>query len=321
MTRPVVLVSKCLGFDRCRYNGVTIPCPFVESLKPHVEFITVCPEVAIGLGVPRDPIRIVRLRGKDRLIQPSTTRDVTVPMEKFSREFLDRLPLIDGALLKSRSPSCGIKDVKIFPHLARVGSIGTGAGFFGRAVRARFPELPVEDEGRILNFRIREHFLIALFAWARFDDARAAQTMSALVDFHSRHKLLLMAYHQSSLRLLGRIVANHERMPAREVFARYRVVLETALSKPPRSSSNVNVIMHALGYFSKQVTPRERRYLLDMLDHYREGKLPLSAIVGVVNAWIVRFNEAYLASQAYFSPYPGDLVVISDSGKGRDLDR
>ena len=317
--KPTVFASTCLGFDTCRYNGVTIYDDFVEKLKPHVTFITACPELEAGLGVPRDPVRIVVIHNERRLVQPATQRDVTDTMNQVTGTILDRLPGVDGFILKSRSPSCGIKDTKYFPKMGKSAALGKAAGFFGEAVLARFKKYPVEDEGRIRNFRIREHFLTRLFTLARF---RAIETnMGALVEFHTAHKLLLLAYSQKEMRILGSLVANHEKLPAQEVFQHYCTHLLDALMKPPKYTANINVLMHEFGYFSKQLTQQEKDFFFDVLQRYRNGKIPLSAVLAIINAWIARFHETYLSQQVFFQPYPEDLVEITDSGKGRNVRR
>lgn len=315
--RPGVVVSKCLGFARCRYNGITIDDDFVALLKPYVRYQPVCPEMEIGLGVPREPIRIVRAGGTDRLMQPATGLDHSVKMRDLCDAFLGGLKEVDGFLLKSRSPSCGIKDVKIFASMEKSPSIGKDAGFFGREVLQRFPRLAIEDEGRVRNFRIREHFLTKLFTFARF---RALErTMRGLVAFHSAHKLLLMAYHQAEMRKCGRTAANPEQLPVEEVFQQYCQHLQGAFAAMPRYTSNINVLMHALGYFKKDLSPKEKSFFLRTLEQYRAGKIPLSVSLGIVRSWIVRFGEEYLEQQFFFEPYPEGLVEITDSGRGRTL--
>lgn len=161
--RPVVCVSKCLGFAPCRYNGTIALDKFVRKLKKRVKFIACCPEVEIGLGVPRDPIRIVSVKGGYHLVQPETGLDVTKRMEKKCREILGALLVIDGFILKSRSPSCGLRDVKIYSTPDSAVPVGKSAGFFARAAMKRFPDLPIEDENRLKNPRCRERFLAKLF--------------------------------------------------------------------------------------------------------------------------------------------------------------
>ncbi len=324
--RPNIVVSKCLGFAACRYNGVTIPDAFVQQLEPFVTYLPVCAEVEIGLGVPRDPVRIVLVNDEPRLLQPVTGADVTEKMQAFSAAHLAALSDIDGGhrcdgfILKGRSPSCGIKDVKVYRGVEKgAASTNKGRGFFAQAVFERYGHLPVEEEGRLTNFTIREHFLTALFALADFRAVKASSLMRELVRFHTDNKLLLMAYSESQYRLMGPIVANHAKKPAGEALAAYEQHLWTALTRPARRTAGINVLMHALGYFSEKLTSDEKAYFLDTLEKYRAEKVPLSVPVSLLGAWIARFKEPYLARQTFFEPYPEALVAISDSGKGRDL--
>ncbi len=318
--RPVLVISRCLGFEACRWNGEIIQDGFVDLLRRHVECITVCPEVEIGLGTPREPIRVESEKGELRLVQPATGRDVTREILAFCHSFLRSLGEVDGFLLKARSPSCGIGDVRIYPYgRSDSGAMGKGPGFFGGEVLRRFPLHPAESEGRLRNFRLREHFLVRIFTLARFREARRKGGMGALVDFHARHKFLLMSYSQKGLKELGRLAANPDRRPAEEVYRLYGELLRRALSAPPRYTSNLNVLMHSLGYFSSRLNRGEKAHFLDALQRYAEKRIPLSVPVEIVNSWIRRFGEEYLAGQVYFRPYPEELALISDSGQGRDL--
>jgi uncharacterized protein YbgA (DUF1722 family)/uncharacterized protein YbbK (DUF523 family) len=319
--KPNVVVSKCLGFAACRYNGIIIPDRFVDKLKSHVNFITVCPEVEIGLGIPRDPIRIVSAKGVRRLLQPASGRDITETMTSFVEQFLSSLKDIDGFILKYKSPSCGIKAVKVFPSMEANIPIQRGAGFFGGQVSERFSDLAVEDEGRLKNFKIREHFLTKLFALTRFRETKKAKVMRELVRFHTVNKFLLLAYNQKEMRQLGKITANPKKQPLDNVLADYESHLKQALSRAPRYTSNINVLMHSLGYFSKSLSAKEKAFFLEMLEKYRINKIPLSAVTGIINSWIIRFENEYLMAQTFFQPYPEDFVEITDSGKGRDAIR
>jgi uncharacterized protein YbbK (DUF523 family) len=178
--RPVVVVSQCLGFAPVRYDGLVLEDQFVRALGNHVQIVQVCPEVGIGLGVPRDPIRILQQRGQRRLLQPSTGRDLTAAMREFAESFLDRAGPVDGFILKSRSPSCGIKDVKIFDAVADAPAMGKDAGFFAAAVLRRWPHAAIEDERRLANPRLRRHFLVRLFAAARLRAVRGQGKLAYL---------------------------------------------------------------------------------------------------------------------------------------------
>ncbi len=157
--KPRVVVSKCIEFENCRWDGLGVSSEIVRKLKEHIEFLPFCPEVEIGLGVPRNPIRIVVAEGGHRLVQPAAERDLTDDMSSFVERFLESLPEIDGFILKSRSPSCGLEETKLYASADKPDVVGKVAGFFGRAVRERFPELPIENEEHLDDLSIRKHFL------------------------------------------------------------------------------------------------------------------------------------------------------------------
>lgn len=318
--KPIIIASKCLGFAACRYNGVSLPDPLIEALKPFVEYKTVCPEVEIGLGVPREPIRIITEDGRLKLYQPATGKDITSDMTTFADKFLSGVKELDGFILKFRSPSCGLKSVKVYPGREKKGSVSTAPGFFGAEVQKRFAFYPIEDEGRLKNFGIREYFLTKLFIFTKFRLLKANPEMGALVDFHTKNKFLLMAYSQKELKKLGQIVANHEKKPANEVFDLYQAHFFNAFMKPARPAASINVLTHALGYFSKDLKPEEKKYFLETLEKFKNKKVPLSVPLAIIKSFIVRFNQEYLSSQTFFDPYPEELLEVTDSGKGRDIE-
>ncbi|MBF0238023.1 MAG: DUF1722 domain-containing protein [SAR324 cluster bacterium] len=305
--RPIVVVSQCLEFEACRYNGQAMPNDFVRKLNQYVDFKKVCPEVAIGMGIPREPIRVVMNHQEKLLKQPATGLDFTQKMRDFSHSFVNELADVDGFLLKGRSPSCGIKDVKIFPAIDSKIPIGKSSGLFAEAVVQKFEGLAIEDEGRLHDVRIREHFLTKLFTLARFRQVKQSKNMAELVQFQSENKLLLMAYNQAQMRVLGRLVANPDKMQLSTILPLYESELKKAFSRPARISNNINALMHALGYFSKQLQAREKAFFLDALENYRNEKSSFSVIAHLLRSWIVRFETDYLAQQTFFMPFPDDL--------------
>lgn len=318
--KPRLVASRCLGFAPCRWNGVTIPSEVMKLLLPHVEVQTVCPEVAIGLGVPRDPVRVIGLKKEDRkLYQPATGKYHTGAMVEFTDRFLKNLPEIDGFILKSKSPSCGFKDVKIYPREGKVAVAAQNSGFFGGAVLALFPNAAIEDDARLTNFRIREHFLTHLYCIARFRHLKENASMKGLVQFHTRHKYIFMAYNQKQMGVLGRLVANPDKTPMDALLRDYGLQLSLVFAKMPRYNSHINVLMHALGYVSKKISSDEREYFLNLLEEYRHAQLPLSVPLGVMKSQLIRFQESYLLDQFYFNPFPAGMVQVTDSGKGRTM--
>jgi uncharacterized protein YbgA (DUF1722 family)/uncharacterized protein YbbK (DUF523 family) len=308
--KPRVVVSKCLEFDHCRYNGDLISSLIVAKLKEYVDFLPVCAEVEIGLGIPRSPVRIILEKGEYRLFQPTTGKDVTEDMKAFCTDFLDSLGEVDGFILKFRSPSCGLKDVKVYPSVSKSGAIGKTSGYFGGAVLKRYPLLPIENEGRLRNARIKEHFLTRLFMLAAFRKVKSEGNIKNLLGFHTENKYLLMAYSQAELRKMGAIVANKEKKYFNELISDYEGHLYSAFTKPPQYTSNINVLMHAFGHFSENISKGEKTLFFDWIQKYMERKTSLCPAINTIRSWIVRFEDQYLLHQTFFEPYPEDLLEV-----------
>ncbi|MGO1368334.1 MAG: YbgA family protein [Senegalia sp. (in: firmicutes)] len=313
--KPKVVVSKCLGFCECRYNGITIQNDFVDKLGKFVEYITVCPEVGIGLGIPRKPIRLVEENDQIELYQPETKNIYTKKMKDFTDDFLNDLEDVDGFLLKGRSPSCGIKDVKIYRGKNNSIVSGKGAGIFADEVLKRYDELAIEEEGRLTNFKIREHFLAHLYTMNRFKDVENEKSLKLLVDFHSKNKYLIMAHNPELLKVLGRIVANHEKLDTEEIVEKYKENLGKAMKILPKETNYINTLMHIFGYFSDELSSQEKKFSLDLLDKYRNESIPLSVPLNVFRTYAIKYNEEYLLDQTIWSTYPEALMDLKDSGK------
>lgn len=317
--KPIIVISKCIAHAACRYDGSMIKSRFVSILKDYVQFVTTCPEVEIGLTVPREAIRIISHQGQERLVGSLSGNDTTQKMVDFSDQFINSLSgkTVHGFILKNRSPSCGIKDCKVYKSFGKSQSIPVKtAGFFGRAIIAHYPDLPIEDEGRLTNYNIREHFLTRVYSLFHF--GQAVNDMKSLVHFHSNNKYLLMAYHQKLQKLMGQIVANHDRLPTADVIANYHQHLKQALSAPLKRGTNINMLMHLMGYFKRDLSPAEKDYFLNVLNQYKTKKIPFSVPLSILKSWVIRFNEPYLKTQTIFEPFPEGILQVTDSGKGID---
>ena len=308
--KPKVLISKCLEFEACRYDGQIINNKYIKKLKSYIDFITVCPEVEIGLGIPRDPIHLINNKKKLSLFQPATKKHLGIKMDTFSKLFLDNLKNIDGIILKSKSPSCAIGTAKHYPNIDARQLSGKGPGLFAYNLLQKFPNTPKEEETRLNDVFLREHFYTSIFVVAEF---RTIQTFKELYDFHAKHKLLMMAYNQSKLTKLGRIAANHSDMKIDEILYDYYNLLLDIFSKRPRYVSHINTQTHAFGYYKKELTKKEKNYFLNLLEDYRNRKLPVSSVNSVLYSWNMRFNNEYLLNQSYFAPFPQDLIEYNDS--------
>ena len=308
--KPRIVSSKCIEFAPCRYNGLMVKSSIVEKLKDYAEFLPVCPEVDIGLGVPRDPIRVVESGGQLELFQPSSGKIFTEEMKQFSESFLGSISDVDGFLLKNKSPSCGVKAINIYPSFENSRPRKDGTGLFAANVSKYFPKLPLEDEGRLRNLVIRENFLTRIFTLAEFRKAKSGD-LNDLISFHTNNKLLLMAHSPHCLQIMGETLANMDNQPLSTIKNDYQEFLHRALLNDSNPALNINVMMHAMGYFSKVIKHDEKALFLNTITDYKEGRIPLLVCLKMLELWIIRFNADYLASQTFFEPYPHDLMQIT----------
>ena len=318
--RPVIFASKCLGFENCRWNGMILHSEIVELLRPYVDFISACPEKEIGLGVPRAPVRVIENSKGVFLLQPSTGLDLTEKMDIFSAAIIKTLKkrAVDAFILKEGSPSCGCKNVKHYAKAEQKNTTTKSFGLFGQKITENFPFTALEDEGRLTNFTIREVFLTRLFTTAAFREIRTLGKIKDLAAFQAKNKLLFLAYNETSMRKLGKLAANGAKKRAEETYKAYAEELCNVFKNPAKPGAAVNVLQHAYGYFSKEISIEEKAHYLRQLEKYKKGSLPLSAVTLLTMAYITRFKISYLLEQTFFAPYPESLVTISDSGRGRD---
>lgn len=316
VVRPRLVISQCIGLAPCRYDGKMIESPLVSRMKGKVDLIQVCPETAIGLGVPRQPIRLVSMRSSEqKLVQPSTGLDLTEKMQRYCGSFLMGLDQVDGFLMKSRSPTCALRDAFRFLDETSVSPLPIkGPGLLGEAVLARFSDLAVEDEIRLVDASVAEHFLTKLYTFARFRELH--HEMSSLMQYQAENKLLLMAYGQNKMRLLGNIASNRDKRDVEDVFHQYQYLLRSVFSNRPKRGSAVNVLMHAMGYYKDRLNAEEKREFLTRLNAYREGGSSLTGCLDLMRSFNLRLGNDYLSRQTFFEPFPGELVTGSLADPG-----
>ncbi len=318
-SRPKVVVSKCLGFGNCRFDGSMISSQDIDQLKPYVDFMSLCPEMGIGLPSPRESLRLIQIQDEHHLVMTKCGDDKTEDMMRFAESAYDQISDFqpDGFLLKGGSPSCGIKEVRVYHSIGKVPCINRKAkGMFAGYMMDKFSDILFEDEGRMSNFNIREHFYTAIFSKADFRQIKTGKTMKALVHFHGKNKFLFMAYSHNQMSVLGRIVANHKKLSTEEVFREYESNLDKLLIRTPTQGQYINIMLHIFGYFSKDLSAKEKAYFLDALENYRSKHIPQSTVMAILWSWVIRFDDEYLLQQTVFEPFPKALIQVTDSGKG-----
>ncbi len=303
-------VSACLLGEKVRYDGNHALDPFIrDTLGRFVEFVPVCPEVETGLGVPREPVHLAGDPADPRLVTVHTGIDRTARMKAWGERRLDDLAALDlcGYIFKSRSPSSGMERIKVHDAAGRVISTA-GIGIWARMVMDRFPMMPVEDEGRLHDPGLRERFVERVFVYRRWRDmVERERTADALVRFHTIHKLLLMSHSPEHAHELGRIAASAGGGVPRPLIDRYLAVLTTALARAATVRKHTNVLMHVMGYFKRDLSPDGKRELLETIERYRNGWVPLIVPVTLLNHYVRTLDQPYLKSQVYMNPHPVEL--------------
>ena len=304
-------ISACLLGERVRFDSGHKREPFlVESLGQFVDWVSVCPEVESGMGAPREAMRLVRVDDEVRLLTNQTAQDKTVMLRHFSSRRVNELAEEDlcGFVLKKDSPSCGLERVKVYSP----GGVPTktGRGLFAEALAARFPLLPVEEEGRLNDPRLRENFVERIFAYRRLVTLFAKRwTMGDVVRFHTAHKLTLMAHKPDAYRRLGQLVASGASTPRGELQERYASEFMAALQAMATPRRHSNVLHHMLGYFKKTLDRESRAELLALIEDYAAGHVPLVVPLTLLGHHIRRGEVSYLADQVYMRPHPVELML------------
>ena len=304
-------ISTCLLGEPVRYDGGHKRDRFLtDTFGRFVEWVPVCPEVECGLSVPRPAMRLVGEPGSPRLVVIKTGEDITARMQRWARKRLDELEgeNLCGFVFKSKSPSSGMERVRVYGENGM--PRGTGSGIFAAAFMDRFPLLPVEEEGRLHDIGIRENFIERIFcliAYRQCLEPRAS--VGRLVDFHATHKIQLMAHSPRHLREMGRLVAAGKQLKPRELVSGYEELLLQALKLRATTKKNANALQHMLGYFKKQLGADEKKEMLEIIDRYREGYTPLVVPVTMIEHYVRKYGQYYLARQSYLNPHPFELKL------------
>jgi uncharacterized protein YbgA (DUF1722 family)/uncharacterized protein YbbK (DUF523 family) len=284
-----------------------------RRLADFLEFRPFCPEVAIGLGIPREPIRLVKTAHGLRVLGvKNSTLDVTDRLEACGSKVARNMDDLCGYIFKSRSPSCGMERVKTWTEAGQPGR-SDGIGAFARAILRAHPNLPCEEEGRLNDPDLRDNFIERVFIRYRWQQLlHHAITPARLVEFHTHQKLSVMAHNQAAYRRLGQLVATAGRKGFGELCMRYETELMAAMKRHATRKSHSNVLQHLQGYFSRQLAPDDRAELGGLIEHYRLGLVPLAAPLTLIRHYLRHYPNDWALQQTYLDPYPRELLKQSD---------
>lgn len=312
-SEPVrVGVSACLLGAEVRFDGGHKRDRYVtDVLGTHVEWRPVCPELEAGLGLPRPAIQLVGGERGDRLVVSKDGRDVTDDMARYAGPRVAELleEGLDGFVFKKDSPSCGVFRGKVRP--AQKGQpVRTGIGHFSRVVVDSCPELPVEEEGRLNDHRLREGFIEALFSHNRWRVlVKRGLSRRSLVAFHEAHKMLLLAHDEARYRSLGRIVGSFGQVPDEEVYRDYEAVFLAAIRRPASVGRHVNVLEHLFGHLKQALSARDKKEIGVAIQDYRSGRVPLVVPVTLLRFLVASHDADYVGGQLYLEPHPREMML------------
>jgi uncharacterized protein YbgA (DUF1722 family)/uncharacterized protein YbbK (DUF523 family) len=304
-------ISSCLLGENVRWNGGHKLNRYIrDTLGQFMDFVPVCPEVECGLGVPRETLRLKGAIDSPRLVTTKTGIDHTDRMQTWAAGRVKQLEKenLHGFIFKKDSPSSGLMRVKVYSEKGMPQK--KGVGIFARAFTEHFPNIPVEEEGRLNDPRLRENFIEQVFSLKRWRDClKKGRRMGVLVDFHTRNKMLILSHSQKIYRDMGRLVARGKKLPGTELFATYEDLLLQALSMKGTAAKHGNVMLHMMGYFKKQLSADEKQELLDCFADYRQELVPLIVPLTLLKHYVRKYRQPYLSQQTYLNPHPVELKL------------
>lgn len=313
-------ISSCLLGEAVRFDtGHKLDRFIRDTVGQFVEFVSVCPEMEMGLGTPRETLRLVALgrsaadgEAQTILLAPKSQTDHSGAMAKYAKARCRDLASDDlsGYILKRASPSCGMERVKVYPTIDGGAPTKTGRGHFAEALMAAFPHLPVEEEGRLCDPLLRENFFVRVFAYRRLRELfRARWTVGQLVAFHTAEKMQLLAHHRPGYTALGKLVASAKAMPRAEVADTYtRLFLETLAHRSTRRK-HTNVLQHMVGHFRDRLDDSDRAEVRDVVEAYRTELVPLIVPITLIRHFSRKHAVSYLLGQSYLDPHPRELML------------
>lgn len=310
-SKPKLAISACLLGAEVRYNGGHKESRLCSrTLTEYFDFVPLCPEVAIGLGTPREPIRLVGDPAAPRAVGTlQRERDHSEPLAAYGAQMAEALDDICGYIFMQQSPSCGLERVKVYQDNGRP-SEAKGRGIYAEAFCARRPDLPVEEDGRLNDPILRENFITRVYAYAQWQQLlRDGLTRKTLLDFHSRYKYLLMATNPLQYKALGRLLGNLHQHDLQQLAPRYFSELMSALKKCATRRTHSNTLQHLSGYFKQVLSSADRQEMQQLIGQYRNGVVPLVVPLTLLKHHLRRHPDDYLALQVYLQPHPENLSL------------
>ena len=305
--RPIIGISKCLEFDMCRYDGSRINNNFVRNMKKYVDFVPICPEVGIGLGTPRKPIRLVKIDGKKNLYQPSSEKNLTQEMHNFTQKFVASTEVLDGFIFKRDSPTCGISDVRLYHKLGTDSGYQKTSGMFSEGISVEFPNMVKEDEKRLSNILIREHFLTRIFVLANLRESLKQQSIEKLFEFYSKSMLLLLCHDEKLTAELGLIFKIEDDFEI--ISKKFQKIVYDILSSNVKKTPMIDTFDYMFDFVKSKLYESEQSHYKSLIDEFENDLISHSQISTLLYSWALRYNVKIILEQSLFDPFPKNLLL------------
>ncbi|MGJ8682925.1 YbgA family protein, partial [Paraglaciecola sp.] len=302
-------ISACLAGEQVRFDGSNKPSNFcLNELGQHVSYKSFCPEVAVGLPVPRPTIRQIKNNDLISVSRPDGTGDVTKALQSYGKKVALMTKDLSGYVFCAKSPTCGMERVKVYSPEGNALS-SDGIGVFAKEIMQANPLLPCEENGRLNDLHIRENFVARVFAYKHWQNLEASGlSKHKLTTFHSQYKYTVMSHDLVAYKNLGQLLANND-IPLEIKAQEYISGLMAALSIIATRKKHANTLSHIQGYFSKHLKSNERKELSERIEDYRQGLIPLIAPLTLIKHYLLQYPKDYLKNQAYLAPYPEELKL------------
>ncbi len=314
MKKPIIVISSCLLGNNVRHDGGNTHDSFItQKLAEFFELKPICPEVKMGMGVPREAVNLILMKdGSKKMLGVKSKTDHTETAYNVSNEIIQEdLNDVSGVILQKKSPSCGIERVKLynenFEAIFAMKNTEKNRGIFAQELMIQKPLIPTIDSGRLFDPEERENFLRKTFCYFRFKNLDGSA--KALQDFHARYKFVILEYHQDLLKKLGNIAANSSNSPMDQVYARYQEKLFSSMHLFPSKKSRTNVFYHLLGFFKNELELTEKEIIHQMISDYNSGIVPYAVPFKMLEFLIIKHQQYYLKNHYYLDQYPKLLQV------------
>jgi len=302
--KPVLFISRCIEFAPCRWNGGLTTNEIVRALNNYVDFLAICPEIEIGLSVPRDPLQVILSRKKKSLVQINNKRDFTVSIKSFATNVFDKQKDLDGFLLRSKSPSCGAYSVKLFKAIDSTDPVAIGSGVFAEIVQKLFPLHPIIEESDLNNEDLRDYFLTRVFTLAAFRVTAKQQSRDSLQEFHTRNHVLLNCFNPRLVSLLDALFKQNFNHDVTFLASEYYSLLLRILHQRPTREISARNLFRVLHAYTRSNASPDWRDVRESLERYQKGCVSLRMLRSTLKTWAIRIRMENILEQTFCEPYP-----------------